>query len=52
MKSPDDEEQKVVALLLVIDRSGSMSGQKIEICPFCHRILYYKQSLVEHDDIQ
>jgi uncharacterized membrane protein len=31
MKSPDTEEKYAVALSLVIDRSGSMSGQKIEI---------------------
>lgn len=32
LKSPDQEEQQSSALALVIDRSGSMSGQKIEIC--------------------
>ena len=32
MKSPDVEERASVALALVLDRSGSMSGQKIEIC--------------------
>ncbi|MBN2714014.1 MAG: VWA domain-containing protein, partial [Planctomycetes bacterium] len=32
MKSPDKEERFSTALVLVIDRSGSMSGQKIEIC--------------------
>ena len=32
MKAPDKEERFATALALVIDRSGSMSGQKIEIC--------------------
>ncbi len=32
MKAPDKEERFTTALVLVIDRSGSMSGQKIEIC--------------------
>lgn len=32
LKAPDHEEQQSSALALVIDRSGSMSGQKIEIC--------------------
>ncbi len=32
MKAPDREERFATALALVIDRSGSMSGQKIEIC--------------------
>ncbi|MHC4502750.1 MAG: VWA domain-containing protein, partial [Planctomycetota bacterium] len=32
MKAPDVEEHRSTALALVIDRSGSMSGQKIEIC--------------------
>jgi uncharacterized membrane protein len=32
MKSPDVEERASVALALVLDRSGSMGGQKIEIC--------------------
>lgn len=32
MKAPDQEERYATALALVIDRSGSMSGQKIEIC--------------------
>ena len=32
MKAPDREERYATALALVIDRSGSMSGQKIEIC--------------------
>ncbi len=32
MQAPDKEEIQSVALMLVIDRSGSMSGQKIEIC--------------------
>ena len=32
MKAPDKEERYATALALVIDRSGSMSGQKIEIC--------------------
>ena len=32
MKAPDSEERRSTALALVIDRSGSMSGQKIEIC--------------------
>lgn len=32
IQSPDTEERYSVALALVIDRSGSMSGSKIEIC--------------------
>lgn len=32
MKAPDMEEHRSTALALVVDRSGSMSGQKIEIC--------------------
>jgi len=32
MKAPDKEEKYATALALVIDRSGSMQGQKIEIC--------------------
>jgi Ca-activated chloride channel homolog len=32
MKAPDKEEQFATALMLVIDRSGSMTGQKVEIC--------------------
>ena len=32
LKAPDQEEQQSAALALVIDRSGSMSGQKIEVC--------------------
>ncbi len=33
MRAPDDKEERMsVALGLVIDRSGSMSGQKIELC--------------------
>jgi Ca-activated chloride channel family protein len=32
LKAPDHEEQQSSALALVIDRSGSMSGQKIELC--------------------
>jgi len=32
MKAPDKEERFSTALALVLDRSGSMSGQKIEIC--------------------
>jgi len=32
MKAPDAEERFATALALVIDRSGSMSGQKMEIC--------------------
>jgi Ca-activated chloride channel family protein len=32
LKAPDQEEFQSSALALVIDRSGSMSGQKIEIC--------------------
>ncbi|MBN1809351.1 MAG: VWA domain-containing protein [Planctomycetes bacterium] len=32
MKPPDKEERFSTALVLVIDRSGSMEGQKIEIC--------------------
>jgi len=32
LRAPDQEESQSSALALVIDRSGSMSGQKIEIC--------------------
>ena len=32
LKAPDQEELMSSALALVIDRSGSMSGQKIEVC--------------------
>ncbi len=32
MKAPDKEERYATALALVLDRSGSMRGQKIEIC--------------------
>ncbi|REJ67018.1 MAG: VWA domain-containing protein [Planctomycetota bacterium] len=32
MKAPDTEQRFATALCLVIDRSGSMGGQKIEIC--------------------
>ena len=32
LKAPDQEEFQSSALALVLDRSGSMSGQKIEIC--------------------
>jgi len=32
MQPPDKEEKYSTALVLVIDRSGSMGGQKIEIC--------------------
>ncbi len=32
LKSPDTEEQQSTALALVVDRSGSMSGQKIQLC--------------------
>ncbi|MEZ0295375.1 MAG: VWA domain-containing protein [Candidatus Methylacidiphilales bacterium] len=32
MKSPNEEEQQSVALCFVVDRSGSMAGEKIEIC--------------------
>ena len=32
MQSPDTEEQAAVALALVVDRSGSMSGEKLEFC--------------------
>lgn len=32
MKAPDKEERFATALCLVIDRSGSMSGGKLEIC--------------------
>ena len=32
MKAPDYEERHSTALALVIDRSGSMCGEKIEIC--------------------
>jgi uncharacterized membrane protein len=32
LKAPDQEEQQSSSLALVIDRSGSMAGQKIEIC--------------------
>ena len=32
MKAPDKEEKYATSLVLVLDRSGSMRGQKIEIC--------------------
>ncbi|MEM7698226.1 MAG: VWA domain-containing protein [Verrucomicrobiota bacterium] len=32
LKAPDQEEQQSSALALVIDRSGSMAGQKLDIC--------------------
>jgi Ca-activated chloride channel family protein len=32
MKAPDTEERFATALMLVLDRSGSMTGQKVEIC--------------------
>jgi len=32
LKAPDQEELQSSALALVVDRSGSMAGQKIEIC--------------------
>lgn len=32
MKAPDKEEKFATALALVLDRSGSMTGQKVEIC--------------------
>jgi uncharacterized protein YegL len=32
LKSPDQEESQSSALALVLDRSGSMAGQKIELC--------------------
>lgn len=32
MKAPDKEERYATAIVLVLDRSGSMSGSKIEIC--------------------
>ncbi|MFT5470120.1 MAG: Ca-activated chloride channel family protein, partial [Verrucomicrobiales bacterium] len=32
LRGPDHEEHQSSALALVVDRSGSMSGQKIEIC--------------------
>ena len=32
IRAPDGEERQSVALGMVIDRSGSMSGQKIELC--------------------
>ena len=32
IKAPDIEEKQATAICLVIDRSGSMGGQKIEIC--------------------
>ncbi len=32
MKAPDKEQKFATALMLVVDRSGSMSGQKIELC--------------------
>ena len=32
MKAPDKEERFATALALVLDRSGSMAGEKVEIC--------------------
>jgi len=32
MQSPQSQESHIVALALVLDRSGSMSGEKIQIC--------------------
>ena len=32
IRAPDEEERQSVALAMVIDRSGSMSGEKIELC--------------------
>ncbi|MEM9346454.1 MAG: VWA domain-containing protein [Planctomycetota bacterium] len=32
MKAPDKEERYATAIVIVLDRSGSMSGGKIEIC--------------------
>ncbi len=32
LKSPDQEESQSSALALVLDRSGSMAGQKMELC--------------------
>lgn len=32
MKAPDKEERFATALCLVLDRSGSMEGEKVEIC--------------------
>lgn len=32
MKAPDKEERYATAIVIVLDRSGSMSGSKIEIC--------------------
>ncbi|CAN5174025.1 VWA domain-containing protein [soil metagenome] len=32
LRAPDQEETQSSALALVIDRSGSMSGQKLEVC--------------------
>ena len=32
IRAPDEEERQSVALAMVIDRSGSMSGEKIETC--------------------
>lgn len=32
IRAPDEEERQSVALAMVIDRSGSMSGEKLELC--------------------
>lgn len=32
IRAPDEEERQSVALAMVVDRSGSMSGPKIELC--------------------
>ena len=32
IRAPDQEERQSVALAMVIDRSGSMQGEKIEVC--------------------
>jgi len=32
IRNPDQEERAATALVLVIDRSGSMQGERIEIC--------------------
>ncbi|MHA3774362.1 VWA domain-containing protein [Verrucomicrobiota bacterium sgz303538] len=32
IRAPDEEERQSVALAMVIDRSGSMAGQKLELC--------------------